>query len=149
MSHSRNRAGSKAAPKQQKKYGQKYTEGDLKTAVEKAWNNTQRLRTQSGGQWTRNMNSIVQSAAGQTIPFTTVRSRFQKRLSKSVKKPEKSTRGKVMRLEKRAGYDWIEFMRKRFFPPTRLELRVKVIALPPHLNATQLRMFVCFIILQR
>ena len=28
-------------------------------------------------------------------------------------------------LEKRAGYEWIEFMRKKFFPPFRDEFRCK------------------------
>jgi hypothetical protein len=72
---------------------------------------------------------VKKAAASKGAAPQSVKNHFVERLAeeKGGKKKKKPHRGKVMPLEMRAGYDWIEFMRKRIFPPTRLEFRCKVI----------------------
>ena len=122
----RTRKVSGPAPKSKSK-----TEEDKQDALKIAWNKTQRLRTQSDGKWTSDMFRFVREAAdSKNVARNTVKLRFQKRLAEERgEEKKKVVRGKVTTLEKRAGYDWIEFMRKRFFLPTRLEFRCKVIDL--------------------
>lgn len=115
-----------------KKY-KAYTKDDLTNALDLVWSHTQRLRTQSDGMWTKDMRPFVQKAA-KKVPERTLKDHFLRRLADSSsgvedhaeKKKRADARGKLKATEMRLLYDWIDYMRRKYLPPTRLELRYQV-----------------------
>jgi hypothetical protein len=101
----------------------------IDTALGLAWNNTQRLRTDAGDNWAKNMAAFVKAAAEKhNVPYNTLKYHFKLRLDDHQgKRKKKVTRGVLTKLEMQSLYEWVGFMGKQYLPPTRLELRSQVL----------------------
>ena len=115
-----------------------YTAEDLQAALNDVWANTQRLRTQSAD-WNKKMAPFVaRSAKKYKVPPQTLKDRFKRRLDNASSgttaveqrseqtKKKADARGQFTGIEMKVLYDWIEFMRQQYLPPTRSELRYQV-----------------------
>jgi hypothetical protein len=118
----------------------KEKEENICAALKLALDNTQRLRTQSNGKWTMAMSRFVEDASiKKNVPLTTLKRRFKRQLEaetsgkteveqqKTKKKKRADARSHLTGAEKKVVYDWIEYMRQNYFPPTRLEVRFQVL----------------------
>jgi hypothetical protein len=113
-------------------YKKGYTKDQIEAALDQAWNDSNRLRANSDGGWTKAMWPVVKKAAAKhSVPATTLKDHFRRRFRKmasgvTVQKVKADARGQLKSLEMKALYDWIEFMRQKILPPTRDELRYQV-----------------------
>jgi len=114
------------------RYKSGYSKEQLDTAVETAFSNTSRLRCESGGVWSTKMAKVVSQVASQfSIPLQTLKGHVVKRMTEnasgtqqhSTPKNRTDERGIMKATEMKVLYEWIEFMRRRYSPPTRKELR--------------------------
>jgi hypothetical protein len=119
----------------------KYSQTELKSAVNALWNITQRLRTQSEDKWSIKMAALAKqiNVRHSNVPLSTLKDHFKKRLHEARLSPKalqanesksrSDARSFLTGREKRSLYDWIEYMRQRYTPPTRLEVRCQVLSI--------------------
>lgn len=117
----------------------KYDISDLNKAVDEVWQMTGRLRIASNGAWCKGIAPIVTKIAStRGVPVPTLRRRVKKRMNEqlstesAVEREEAGTkrkadaRGLLKGIEMRVLYDWADYMRKYYSPPTSAEVRAKV-----------------------
>ena len=116
-----------------------YRPAAINEALNRVWNATKRLRFDSGSTWSKAMAPLVQQTARSAgVPPTTLRRRFTQRMEntalgvtvtdqKTTKKRKRSQAHSMFtKAEKKTLYDWIEYRRKHYRPPTRFEFRCQV-----------------------
>jgi hypothetical protein len=120
-------------------YKTNYTQVDLAKALDTCWIDTTRLRTQSGGIFSKPMQAIlVRKSKKGNVPLATLTRHFKKRLTttaallagepaKDMSKQRADAAGVLSGLEMKMMYDWIDIMRQLYATPRRLEVRQKVL----------------------
>jgi hypothetical protein len=112
----------------------KYTEEELEGALSALIKATARLRRLSGGVWSKDMAAQVKVAAGDSIPYNTLKDRFVKRMAEEASPPDKTAktkarsdaRGLLKSLEMKQLYNWTEYTRQNYTPATMMTLRGQV-----------------------
>ena len=91
---------SRSSTGQQVKPG--YTDKDLENTLNKLWDNTVRLRTQSENTWSKKMAKLVTKAASTSlVPVTTLRRHFIRRMEKEASTLSRAERA-LQRSKKKA-----------------------------------------------
>lgn len=116
-----------------------YDPTNLSKAVDQVWNQTTRSRSKSNGGWSKEMARVVNTVASKKgLDTQTLKRHFVKRLeveqstkgAKEGKQADTKRRadavGLLNGIEKKALYDWSEYMRQYYSPPTSTELRGQV-----------------------